>query len=481
MTNVSSNWQDSINHMLVNRLIRPLRQPGVMKMAMGQQIISRSDRFLNRVPLLTQQMQRWGNTNSLSYDPVPIVYAQPILSSKEQDIGTGKDNVLMSNLPKNQPSVPIVQGKEGEKIINSTTAADIPVVSPQPISEELVNSSSMPLQAKFIEPQNSSATGIDPNVQIESSSRVEGEKILNSTTAADIPVVSAQPISEELVNSSSMPLQAKFIEPQNSSATGVEPNVQTSIFSSDIPVVSPQLISEKFVNSSSMPLAEELTTRSELPLPIIPAKKQNSDLSSSSLPMVNPLNAFGSLKQPQKDINYSTKRKSIKPINLKSQSSFNNLPIVTTQPLISQVNFTEKKIPMLRDSPNSQNTSFHISKSEIPPSNRHQMIYPLITPITSPMNSQLQSQPLPLATNTSNSNTIGQEHNNSKQTGIKTNTNSFSSPRILANLAPKTETYVSPMANGLNSKIDVDAIANKVERKIMRRLVIESERRGKRG
>ena len=420
MTNVSSNWQDSINHMLVNRLIRPLHQPGVMKMAMGQQIISRSDRFLNRVPLLTQQMQRWGNTNSLSYDPVPIVYAQPILSSKEQDIGTGKDNVLMSNLPKNQPSVPIVQGKEGEKIINSTTAADIPVVSPQPISEELVNSSSMPLQARFI-------------------------------------------------------------EPQNSSATGVEPNVQTSIFSSDIPVVSPQLISEKFVNSSSMPLAEELTTRSELPLPIIQAKKQNSDLSSSSLPMVNPLNAFGSLKQPQKDINYSTKRNSIKPINLKSQSSFNNLPIVTTQPLISQVNFTEKKIPMSRDSPNSQNTSFHISKSEIPPINRHQMIYPLITPITSPMNSQLQSQPLPLATNTSNSNTIGQEHNNSKQTGIKTNTNSFSSPRILANPAPKTETYVSPMANGLNSKIDVDAIANKVERKIMRRLVIESERRGKRG
>ena len=420
MTNVSSNWQDSINHMLVNRLIRPLHQPGVMKMAMGQQIISRSDRFLNRVPLLTQQMQRWGNTNSLSYDPVPIVYAQPILSSKEQDIGTGKDNVLMSNLPKNQPSVPIVQGKEGEKIINSTTTADIPVVSPQPISEELVNSSSMPLQARFI-------------------------------------------------------------EPQNSSATGVEPNVQTSIFSSDIPVVSPQLISEKFVNSSSMPLAEELTTRSELPLPIIQAKKQNSDLSSSSLPMVNPLNAFGSLKQPQKDINYSTKRKSIKPINLKSQSSFNNLPIVTTQPLISQVNFTEKKIPMSRDSPNSQNTSFHISKSEIPPSNRHQMIYPLITPITSPMNSQLQSQPLPLATNTSNSNTIGQEHNNSKQTGIKTNTNSFSSPRLLANPAPKTETYVSPMANGLNSKIDVDAIANKVERKIMRRLVIESERRGKRG
>ena len=326
----------------------------------------------------------------------------------------------MSNLPKNQPSVPIVQGKEGEKIINSTTAADIPVISPQPISEELVNSSSMPLQARFI-------------------------------------------------------------EPQNSSATGVEPNVQTSIFSSDIPVVSPQLISEKFVNSSSMPLAEELTTRSELPLPIIQAKKQNSDLSSSSLPMVNPLNAFGSLKQPQKDINYSTKRNSIKPINLKSQSSFNNLPIVTTQPLISQVNFTEKKIPMSRDSPNSQNTSFHISKSEIPPSNRHQMIYPLITPITSPMNSQLQSQPLPLATNTSSSNTIGQEHNNSKQTGIKTNSNSFSSPRILANPAPKTETYVSPMANGLNSKIDVDAIANKVERKIMRRLVIESERRGKRG
>lgn len=58
MTNVSSNWQDSINHMLVNRLTRPLSQPGMMKMAMGQQIINRSDRFLDRVPLLSQQMER---------------------------------------------------------------------------------------------------------------------------------------------------------------------------------------------------------------------------------------------------------------------------------------------------------------------------------------------------------------------------------------------------------------------------------------
>lgn len=60
MANSLSNWQDSLNEGLVNRLTRPLRQPGMMKMAMGERIINRCDRFLNRLPLLSQQMQRWG-------------------------------------------------------------------------------------------------------------------------------------------------------------------------------------------------------------------------------------------------------------------------------------------------------------------------------------------------------------------------------------------------------------------------------------
>ena len=117
MTNVSSNWQDSLNHRLVNRLTRPLHQPGMVKMAMSRGIINRSDRFLNRVPLLSQQMGRWGNNgNTLSSDAVPIVYAQPVSSLREQEVGMGKDNFQISNLSKNESSVPIIQRKEDSSL-----------------------------------------------------------------------------------------------------------------------------------------------------------------------------------------------------------------------------------------------------------------------------------------------------------------------------------------------------------------------------
>ena len=105
MANVSSNWQDSLDRGLVNRLTRPLRQPGMMKMAMSQRIINRCDRFLNRLPLLSQQIQRWGNTKTLSSDSVPIVYAQPISLAKEQGIGIGE------TVSKNHSSISIIQRK----------------------------------------------------------------------------------------------------------------------------------------------------------------------------------------------------------------------------------------------------------------------------------------------------------------------------------------------------------------------------------
>ncbi|MFK0735057.1 MAG: hypothetical protein ACFKPT_30940 [Gloeotrichia echinulata GP01] len=45
MANSLSNWQDSLDDGLVNRLHRPLRQPGMMNLAMGQRIMNRCDRF----------------------------------------------------------------------------------------------------------------------------------------------------------------------------------------------------------------------------------------------------------------------------------------------------------------------------------------------------------------------------------------------------------------------------------------------------
>ncbi|WP_293137212.1 hypothetical protein, partial [Okeania sp. SIO3I5] len=322
MKNVSSNWENSLNYSLVNRLTRPLHQPGIIKMAMSQGIINRSDRFLNRVPLLSEQMGRWGNNTSVSYDAVPIVYAEPVSSAREQEIGTGKDNVQVSNKSKNQSSVPIIQRKEDSSLekpvqkdnktiavqnltdLSSSNFADeitpsfsletevnqrsispseIPLVSPQPISEELAKTSEMPLQGKFIDSSNSSE--LNSNIS-SSSSQQETERInQTSISPSEIPLVSPRPISEELAKISEMPLQGKFIDSSNTSE--LNPKIsstsrkeqakiidETSTSPSEIPLVSPRPISEELANSE-MPLQGKFVDSSNI-------SELNSNISSSS-------------------------------------------------------------------------------------------------------------------------------------------------------------------------------------------------------
>ncbi|MGB7442559.1 MAG: hypothetical protein WA919_15960 [Coleofasciculaceae cyanobacterium] len=434
MTDVYSNWQDSLNQGLVKRLTRPLRQPGMMKMAMSQRIISRCDRFLNRLPLLNQQMQRWGNTSTLSADAVPIVYAQPVSLTPEQGIQSKESN-FQSNTSQNLPSVPIIQRK---------------VDSSQALNLKQVESAIVPEQQQDLSSSNFSEQ-TTPSLSSEN------------------PVVSPQPISSEI------PLQAQFIDSvapsPNPSPSQEEEKTsinQISLSASENLVVSPQPI------SSETQLSQEFASTSKQPLPIIQAKRQNSSLLSSSLPIVNSINSLASPKQTQQG-NYSENINLSQPENLATQISSTDSPIVTAQPLTSQIDLNEEYVSLARNQLNHQN----ISQQQI---NKTQNIasLPVVT-VASPINSSLkpQSLPLPLANNSPSSNSTSQQPNSSKPNQIISNNNSSSSPRIVTNPSLPTETSVSSMTNQSKAKIDVNAIASKVERKLMRRLVIESERRGK--
>ena len=409
MANVSSNWQDSLNYRLVNRLTRPLRQPGMMKMAMSQRIINRCDRFLNRLPLLNQQMQRWGNNITFSSDDVPIVYAQPVSLAQERGIENREEN-FQPIVSQNKPSVPLIQRK-----VDSSQA--------------------LPVQTETIAFQNSTD--------------------LSNSNFSD----GANP---------SLPLETQIN--------------QTFDSSSEIPVVSPQFTSKELPENWEMPLLQEFTKNSQQPLPIIQTKQQNSSRSPSSLPVVNPLNTSASPKQTQPDNYSSSKSSSIKYENLVTPIPSTNLPIVTVQPLNAQVNLTEEEISFAINSPNYQNQSLHISNPQINQNNNNKSTsYLPIVPVTSPNNSTSKPQSLPLfvANNSPSANSINHQPNLSQQNPTVSNTNSSSSPRIFASPSSPTETYVSTIAKQSNLNVDVDTIANQVERKLMRRLVIESERRGK--
>ncbi|MEA5418998.1 hypothetical protein VB712_07135 [Spirulina sp. CCNP1310] len=61
---------------LVQRLTRPIHQPGVTNHRMADRLIDRAERLVNRLPLLDQQLARWSAIADLETQDIPIVYAQ---------------------------------------------------------------------------------------------------------------------------------------------------------------------------------------------------------------------------------------------------------------------------------------------------------------------------------------------------------------------------------------------------------------------
>ena len=204
MANISSNWQDYLNPSLVDRLNRPLRQPGMVKKGMSQGIVNRCDRFLNRLPLLNQQMQRWGNNITFSSDDVPIVYAQPVSLAEEGRI-EGRDQNFQPSVSQSKSSVPPIQRKVDSSQAQIQNSEFSPPSPPSlggtrfQIPPEL-KSDPGKLQAKFSDLQVTSAnpSQINPNPRSLSPTDEVTTINQNSPSSTEMLLVSPSIISEEL-------------------------------------------------------------------------------------------------------------------------------------------------------------------------------------------------------------------------------------------------------------------------------------------
>jgi hypothetical protein len=516
MTNSALNWQDGINTRLLRRLIRPLAQPGMIEMSISQGIIERSDRFLNRLPLLSQQMQRWGNFSTESSESIPIVYAQSISQQTGENLVSPKSAInnlsTSAEMPlqaktassETAPQLTTPELSSTNQLITQESA--LPTVSRSPITTNL--SIEMPWQAKMA----SSETAPQSTTELSSTNKFTAQESV-------LPVVSPLPIPTNL--STEMPLQAKMAFSETSSQpSGVELSPQpqlTSIDSiqpSNYPIVSPQVMDNDLSPKGEMPLARDIGRDLDRQLPIVPSQPKNS---SGSLPVVNPLNTAIFPKAEN-----STFKKSASSQQLEFDWQFPrvNPPIVDAEvqefvtnsineqsnqakinfenPVLPGVKNEEKitrSIPVVSPHPKSlsqawerdferftgsnQVMDFSLSKMPIIDSDELKeeksdrpfnppQILPVVTPIKS--RESAQSSPLPLANQISFA-------NHSIEAEKKAIAPPSSPPKIIASAAPPTETAISSLAS--SAKVDIDAIAVQVERKLMRRLVIESERRGK--
>jgi hypothetical protein len=479
--------------------VLPLTQAGVMKRDMSQKIIDRCDRFLNRLPLLSQQMQRWGNLSTLSSETVPIVYAQNIASAAE---GSNRDDQLVTA---------------------QVTSSNLPNTLPNSSSSS--SSSEMPLQAKFANSEglatDTSSISDRPTAKIISDST--GKFLEPQPPASERPIVSPEAIANPaLSNTGEMTLQAKFASSESLASANsqslpsltsppltTEPSTQNI---SDYPVVTPKNNVEAFsVNQENLPLlllTENLAVTSE-PLPIAQVKLPNPDLPSSDLPVVNRLNnlnlANGMDNSPspsQRDITqgkitqgqvYLRDRSPNYIEQINSQIFAANSPIVTSaetrmetgaiaESLISPnlESFQDHILPIVRPKSNAPSNIFTASSNiNIKNIKGEQNPLPIVNP--SAPNNLPQPQMYPITSSRNSASQNSTTKTASPQTGSETGAREL---KVFASPSPPTETAVSSMPNQpqidaqVHAKIDVEAIANQVERKLMRRLVIESERRG---
>ncbi|MGG6297734.1 hypothetical protein ACQ4M4_25345 [Leptolyngbya sp. AN02str] len=93
-------WQDHLAPSLVQRLWRPIAQPGAMDGQMVETLFHRYYQFLPPAPLLQQALHRRDHLVAIAPEMVPIVYAQPWVSagapSSATDIATQNDLAIAS-------------------------------------------------------------------------------------------------------------------------------------------------------------------------------------------------------------------------------------------------------------------------------------------------------------------------------------------------------------------------------------------------
>ncbi|WP_245788922.1 hypothetical protein [Spirulina major] len=124
---------------LVQRLTRPIHQPGVTNHRMADRLIDRAERLVNRLPLLDQQLARWSAIADLETEDIPIVYAQV----NEADQSAADD------WPQDQPQR--VQGK------NQTDSGegDLPIAVATPMQP------SIPPDLSRVEPSQAPQIGTE--------------------------------------------------------------------------------------------------------------------------------------------------------------------------------------------------------------------------------------------------------------------------------------------------------------------------------
>jgi hypothetical protein len=368
-----TDWQESLDSQFLQRLLRALH-PGVLNDTIAQDILRRTERMTNRLPLLITLMQRQAGLAMAEGNAIPIVYAQP-----PERVRVNSETPLPPGQPQSQPL----------KVI----------------------------QAKMIQP--SAINPIVPPIERSIASPSPAVPFPNPISAAiptvDRPIVSATPRAPA-INSS--------------------------------PAIAPQLASKSDSISRDFLSQPTIAQAKSIQKSIVTEK-----VSFSSSPSIQ--NTINSFSQNVADAIAPDSRPVIQPRSLPSQKTIQNISYSNPQIYSSSVTST------INRSSNSPLTIVSISSGASPPRHNTNPQTPRSFPASS-----MDQPAMPMR--------VAEPLRNSPETSSEQQIPTQAIPaKIIELLSPPTP----PLAIS-QPQIDVEALVNQVERKMMRRLVVERERRG---
>ena len=462
MENSSLNWQDSLNPQLLQRLVLLGQQPGIIKQDIGQKIIARCDRFLNRLPLLSQYLQRWQGVNEMSVNSIPIVYALPPLQESEntERMTVNQVNHLASNTEKTIETK--LESSQSPLVIINDAQEKRESVTENAIVVQLstVNEISSPIEM----PLSTNANSVTP---LQESGKNE-----NFTVKA--------------ITTSSTPMASKSTS-KNPESINNKNSISRTEYQTQYQTVYPLSIIDNFLSSNQTYSLINNILKKEDPLLIakmIDRSSNDNDLDRQHL-IVNPLSQENpsqllsqnkSIQEPPLSRPLSSTHSSLVDYTENTKKTFNYFAekAITENYLVQTTLLEEKleqkkvKLPVVKITNQSHPEKLE-NQLPMPPSSPSKM--PRIN-ATTRVNRPAIATPLPLA---SRSPSLPTSANFDVQR--RSLQQSPEVPKVFAAPFPPTETRISPMQTA-PPKVDLETIAHQVERKIMRRLVIESERRG---
>jgi hypothetical protein len=425
-------WQDSLDLRLMQRLLRRLEQPGILKAQISNGILNRTERFAQHLSFGQQLAQRYRGAVSASTNDIPIVYAQPLLvnhsatsdtpSANAQPTPSSQRTVIQAKFVSSSPLIqPILQtppsGTVSSPITNPITLTTAPSPHPHLSRDHELRT--------FIE-QESNPYSVNPLPASPQSPIANPQRL----ETLQIPLVYANYRSPNDLNN-----LAKSDRPSTLPTVTPIPSTPPPALN-PIPLVKPVMQAQR--NLSSLASPERITA---LQAPMQTPNRRNP--SSTDLPLANA--RVGSATEGVSSVTGGDR----------PSPTVSPTPRLVIQPSHPQVapgkwNGTMAPFVFSNNQPNRSINATTVSP-ELPGQGGLKGGFSAgmnggFTPSTHPT---VSPRPFP---------------------GVAS-TNGQSSEAVSENIAQRPQ--VTPPA-----KLDMEAIADQVERKLMRRLIVERERRG---